>query len=804
MMQKLCSRHTSFCVSCRILTFFLSLICLFSSIRAAEKSRNEKLTVKEIRIVGNYAVKRSAVLERLEVQEGETFSTDSLQRKVKKLNKWGGFGTVGLKTERIEGEGVELHVEIREKIKIASIEFQGNRCVSSRRLKDILQLKSGDTVTPRDIIRDQKTIVEAYNAAGRTMASARAKASFGESPECRLVFHIYEGPKVRVRRIESRGNKVLSDKKIRHVMETKKRYWLPFLRPGVFKRSVFRKDFSRIKDKYYSLGYLDANVAGYWEHTENFNGLALNIVVNEGKQYHIDRIIFQGNTIFRDEELADAIPIAEGDPFRPKKLERAEKIIGEMYGSQGYVDARTRGSGRIEARLIFPEETRGEVKIVFPLVEGDAIHIRRICVEGLTKTREVVVLRRLTFLPGDRVDTTQLKRSEERLEATGYFDHTAVDPVDIKLRPEKGALRDAVIQVKEGRTGSLSVGGGYGSEIGAMAHLSLKESNFDIGNFPTSWHDFWEGNAFRGAGQKFELSLRASSDLTTFNILFSDPHIFDSNYRFGTNAFARVANWGNFALDTTGGQISAGKNFGNNISVTARIGYEHFDMHDIDDDAPPEVKIDEGTYDKPYFGLSLGQNKREGGRIPYGGYLASLSAEVGFSDIETIKLQGNFKKYWTIYSYPNESKHILKMRARAGYLYSYNDERIPVFERFYAGGLSSIRGFERHGVSPVDPIKNEQIGGESLLVGSVEYSIPVYKNDIRLAAFVDAGYVEEDASDLFNSWDELRVGAGVGLRWFIRALGGIPVSIDFARAVEKEEYDETENVHFTLGTTHMF
>ncbi len=616
-------------------------------------------------------------------------------------------------------------------------------------------------------------------------------------------FDIVEVPKAWVKRIEFRGNTVFPDGALKDEMKSRERGWLPFLSPGKFDRSVFREDLSRIEEKYYQAGYLDATVDGYWTYGKDFRSMTLHVLLYEGPPYRVERIQFVGNTIFRDDELMAAIPIAEGEPLLPREVEEAKGIIARMYSVQGYVDVGAAGKDTLREELVLSEE-KPTLEVRFHIVEGEPVFVRRIRVEGLTKTDELVVLRNLTFHPGDRVNADRLRESETVLRNTGYFDLSEPRAVEISLEPAEGALRDAIVRVKEGATGALFFGLGISSGTGIMGDISFRERNFDITNRPSSWRDLWRGNAFRGGGQRLEVHFRAGTERRSFGISFLDPSVDNSIYSRGGELYLRLIGWDQFELSRTGASVSFGKQLGRHVSRRFEVGYESVAMSNLAGGAPPQISRDKGSYKKPYASLTYTLDKRDNPIVPSAGYLARLSVEMAFLDVETIRVLGDLEKHWTVLKLEEGGRHLLGLRGRAGVMESYAGKRIPVFERFYAGGMGSLRGFEPWGVSPVEPVMNNQVGGQSMLVGSAEYSIPLIKNDVRLAAFLDAGYVEEEVLGIFSGWDNLRASVGIGVRWQISVLGGVPFSLDVAFPVMKEDEDVTRRVHFSLGMSHWF
>jgi outer membrane protein insertion porin family len=414
-----------------------------------------------------------------------------------------------------------------------------------------------------------------------------------------------------------------------------------------------------------------------------------------------------------------------------------------------------------------------------------------------------VVRRNLTFYPLDRANTDEMKESERLLRNTGYFDLREPNPVEIRLEPEGEAIRDAVVRVKEGGTGAVMFGLGISSDAGLLGQISYHEENFDISNWPSSFNDIWSGNAFRGGGQKLTLEFMLGTQRSSVLLSFLEPSVADSAYSFGTTLYSRMEEWDEFDLRRTGAAVTLGKKFDRYRRGEIELGFESISMSPLDD-APPEIRADKGTYSKPHAAFRYIIDRRDSPLLPAAGYMATLTAEAATADIQTIKLMAELEKYWTLWKTQAGYRHILSLKGQAGVLDSYGGSAIPVFERFYAGGIGSLRGFALHGVSPVEPVKQEQVGGNSILLGSVEYTLPLWKDDLRFATFMDAGYVGEKAVDIVSGWDVLRLSAGVGLRWRIPGFGNTLLITDFAFPLIKKSYDDTQVFQFSLGLARTF
>jgi outer membrane protein insertion porin family len=189
--------------------------------------------------------------------------------------------------------------------------------------------------------------------------------------------------------------------------------------------------------------------------------------------------------------------------------------------------------------------------------------------------------------------------------------------------------------------------------------------------------------------------------------------------------------------------------------------------------------------------------------MPTQGYYSRQAVEVSTMDVDMLGLSVEGKKYWTVAEPAGWGKHVFSLRGKAAVVDAYSG-RVPFFERLYAGGVDTLRGFTYRGVAPSDPTTGDRIGGESMLVFGAEYSVPIHERMLRGAAFVDAGYVEEKARDVFSGWDVLRMSTGVGIRWLIPALGNAQLSLDLAFPLKREDDDDTRSVHFSLGAARTF
>ncbi len=780
----------------------LTFLCVFFAGFSYAETGDFAETVADVRVRGNVVVPETEVLKRLDLRPGMDISLNELTRRVEEVTEWAGFGELSYGSVR-RADGLHVTVFLQEDVRLDSIELRGNRRIEDRRLISIMPLETGIKLDAEYIETARRSILNLYHEEGYTLTSVEMAGKFHEDGSFTLVLGISEGSKLRVRRINFAGNDTFSRNRLRRIMDTHVFLPLPFIKRGLFDPDVFYEDLANIEKAYYTRGYLDAKAGGYWTYTDGFDGYELNVVIYEGPRYKVADIEVDGNRLFLKDELLREIELSSGMTYTPGKPAEIERKITRLYASQGLVDVSVE-KNNLEVEPVFRPED-GVVDIRISITETDPVYVGRIRVEGLTKTNELVVLRHLRFEPGDRIDIEEFHASERTLRDTGYFDMTRPDAVDISLAPGEERFRDVIVRVREGPTGNLMLGGGVSSDAGFMASLSVTERNFDISNVPRSWRAFREGAPFRGGGQELSFMLNVGSERSDFEISFREPRIAHTDYSYGARAFSRLNRWEFFDVIRAGAGMSLGRRLGRHVYQEAELGLEHVHVSGMSDRAPKEIARDDGTYLKPYLDLSLRRDTRDSRMFPTTGYVARLGTEFTMLDIQTAKLTGGVTRYWTAYEQKNTRRQVFMLRGEAGIMGTYGTKtRIPVFERYYAGGMGSIRGFEWWGVSPVEEEQQEQVGGRSKLTGTAEYTIPLFTDHFRVAFFADAGYVEERARDVFAGWDKLRVSTGAGIRWFLPALGGIPITLDFAVPLEKEDYDVTRSLHFHMGLGHAF
>ncbi len=351
---------------------------------------------------------------------------------------------------------------------------------------------------------------------------------------------------------------------------------------------------------------------------------------------------------------------------------------------------------------------------------------------------------------------------------------------------------DLDIDVTEGRTGRLMFGAGVNSNNGIVGSAVLQEDNFDIMRPPRSWADIVNGYAWRGAGQSFRLEAQPGNQVSRYVASWNDPFFMRTDYNVGLSGFYFNRYYNEWTEDRLGGRISVGRLINEYWSGSLSLRLEDVDIRNIPAGAPADLTKVAGSNFLSSIGFTLSNDTRDNSFLPSQGHLLEGTVEQAFGEFNYSRLEVNASQYFTVRERADGfGKHIVQLYGSL----AWSGHDTPIFERYYAGGYSSFRGFAFRGVSPEK--SGMKVGGNWMALGTVEYMLPLTANDqIRMVGFTDFGTVEEDVG-----FDDFRVSAGVGFRLIIPAMGPAPIAFDFAWPIVDEKTDDRRMFSFYVGFT---
>lgn len=737
------------------------------------------LIVKAIEVNGNKTISVSSILDKIKTRVGQEYLQSVISDDLKRLYNTGYFSDVRVDRKEHEG-GFKVIFYLEEKPVVDKITFSKMRYFKSKALLKKMKTQAGKFLDHKQLKDDMDTIKDLYVKKGLTAVDVDAETSIKEDTnKADLHFIVKEGNKVRIRRVNVKGAKTYKPQRILKVIKTRGK---SFFNSGYLKEEILEEDMERILSFYEQNGFIDAAVDySLRELPKGFIDIDVN--VQEGRQYFVGKVIVAGNNIVSGEDiLKEMEEVRQGKVFSREKLTVDLSRIRALYFDKGYIFADVRESTSLNSET-------GNVEVKLDVEEGGLAYVDKVKIQGNSRTRDIVIRRELRINPGDRFDGGKLRRSKERLNNLGYFEDVSFDVEDTDVHDHK----NLVLQVKEAKTGSFSFGGGFSTVDKIIGFIEVEQRNFDFANWPT----------FTGGGQ--DLRLRAETGSTRSNLLlsFTEPWIFDHPVSGGFDAYKterkRERDVG-FAYDEkrVGGNIRFGKEFSEYL--TGRMSYkrEKVTIQDLESDVSADLAAEAGTNMVSVVSVSATMDTTDNRFNPTKGFVVNGGTDIAGSflggDKDFYRLQGQASYY-----VPLTFKSVVEFRMRGGLVDAYADsEKVPIFERFFAGGARSIRGYDERRVGPLDANTDDPIGGEGMMVGNVEYTIPVI-DFLKLAAFFDVGNVWATVED-FGSGG-FKSGTGLGLR--VKTPIG-PINLDYGYPISKEPGEEEQSGKFYFSVSRGF
>ena len=399
------------------------------------------------------------------------------------------------------------------------------------------------------------------------------------------------------------------------------------------------------------------------------------------------------------------------------------------------------------------------------------------------------------YAPTDLINLTKLREAEQRLRETQIFSFARITPVG-----GQPGVRDLVIDVEESeRAGDFIFGIGVNSNSGAVGSIVLDLKNFDLFDWPRSFAEFIKLRSFRGAGQRLRIEAQPGTEFNRFRIDFSEPYFLDRPIRFGTGLYYFERDRQAYDERRVGGNVSFGKRLTKGwlkdwyAELALRV--EEVTVDDVDLFAPRDAREVEGGNFLTSVKGTLVRDRTDSRFVPTTGDVFRLSWEqygVLGGEHFFAKVIGSYTWHKTLLTDVKERKHVLSLRGDLGGVFGDS----PTFERFYAGGIGSIRGFDFRSVSPRQGLRDDPVGGDFLALVKAEYTFPLYADAIRGVVFTDMGTVEESFG--VNSW---RASVGFGVRLMIEFFGPVPLEFDLAVPIAKDTDDEEQIFSFFIGAT---
>jgi outer membrane protein insertion porin family len=759
-----------------LLLFFLST-CLALWVFPVGVGAQDQPMVTQIDVVGAKKVEEATVRFKIKTRVGDAYSPETVREDIKSLYSLGYFEDIVVNADIFEG-GLKIIFSLQEKPSIQSIKLVGNKKLTEEKIRGKIDLVEGSIVPPGALRKNADKIRLFYEEEGYYRAQVDATEERVSPQEFTVTFTIVEGDKYDIGKIQIVGNKYLKEKDIKGKLQTSELFLWFFC--GTLKREELRRDLDRIRAYYLDNGFLDIAVGEpEIEINQAKKSLVITIRVDEGPQYRISTLTLGGNKLFPEGDIRRLMTSMPGGIFSRERLQADVVAITDRYAEHGYLFTDV-------APVTNVQRSDTTVGVSLEIAEGQQAFINRIEITGNLRTRDKVIRREVLMVEGDVFNSALLRASRQSLQNMNYFE----DPVKIETRrvtsPDKV---DLVVDVKEKSTGAFTIGGGFSSVDGAIGVATISQDNLF------------------GLGKRAALSAQIGQNADRGNAEYSDPHFMDSDFTFVSRAFLTKTNYTTyqgFNVDTVGGTMSMGHLLFERVFGTFGYLLEQVTIKDLTSDAPfliqQQAAENGGQSVTSSIIGTLSRDTRDNFSQPTRGNRTSLSATyaggfLGF-DNNFYKFAADSSQYWPLWW-----KLVGHIRGSMLYGDSFGSTpNLPAQERYFLGGINSIRGFRTFSISPKDPTTDGATGGNKAWFTNTEVLFPLYEQlKMRGVVFFDIGNNLGESSTFGNLFTKrMYRAAGAGIH-FMSPLGAIRLEYGFNLSPQQGE--KMGAVAFTAGSS---
>jgi outer membrane protein insertion porin family len=785
---------------------------------AQEEADPNAPVVERIDISNNQFLQKETFLFYISTKVGDRYDERRLKEDFRRLWDTGFVEDLFIDSRDSPTGGKIITFRVTERKRIQIVDYRGTKTLTTSTIED--ELKKREAGLKIDTFYDlgkarrvEHILKEMLDEKGRPFATVRHDAKPVGGSGMQVSFVVDEGPKARVKQIDFVGNEKFSDGKLRGQMKKIKQrgFWnLTWLLGKTTytpeKWSGPEGDQKRLEDFYLNRGYVTASIGSpkisYIDEKggkKPSRGVRLEIPVSEGDQYRIGDVKFEGMTVFKPELVLPIFKLQTGDVYSESKIKKGFDKLRDAYGAQGYFQ----WTGRPERK---PDPKRKVVDVTLTMDEDKKYYVGKIVFTGNTTTRDKVIRREVFLNEGDLFNTEALKLSIRRINQLGYFKPIEGVP---ELGPSSlGEDRiDVTFKVDEQNRNQFTFGGGVSGLEGTFINASFSTANF------------------LGLGETFQISAQSGRRTKNYQIAITEPYLFDRPITAGFDIFKRKLTYETFTNVVGYTDDRSGISFTTGLPI-GRRGFNRLfanysfqiinieglsELLGIDPNAPvtdpnqpvfdPFLFGEEGRRKESTISPSFVHNTVDNPYTPRSGKKFTFTPQFAGGplggSVNYFKPDAEF--IWYI---PHFKKTALGIRAEAAWIKEYGDtQRLPIYQRFFLGGETQIRGVNIRTVGPitVDPVsgQSQALGGNKFVLFNGEYYFDV-GGPLRLLLFFDAGqaYAEGHNIDL----KQLRTSTGVELR-FIMPVLNVPFRLIYAWNPNRDAFQEKSTFKFAVGTT---
>ncbi|MCG6880113.1 MAG: outer membrane protein assembly factor BamA [Deltaproteobacteria bacterium] len=723
--------------------------------------------IDSIYVAGNRRIEKAAVLAVVGTQPGDRLDMDKLDQDLRDIYKMGYFKDVTMDVS--DGpSGKVITFNVVEKPSVGKIVFVGNDEYDDEDLSKELGINLYSILDYNAINQSVNRLRDFYKEKGYYNAEIKESTETLPNNEVMLKYNVTENDKVYILKIEFKGNRAYDDKQLEDLMETSTKWILSWItKAGILDKKKLEFDAHKITSFYHNHGYIKAKVGDPKVHYDDkIKGLVVSIDIHEGERYEVDKVNVAGDLIEPADKLLKSVDIGKEKVFNRETVRTDILSLQDIYANQGYAYS--------EIKPIVKENDENHTAdVTYQISKGPKVRFERITITGNQHTRDKVIRRELKVMEGDYFSSQGMQRSTENLKRLGFFE-------DVQFHTKKGSrddLMDLNVDVKEKGTRTFSVGAGYSSAYSAFMTFQVADENF------------------MGYGQRLSASARIGGRNTEFDIRFLEPWLFDTRLSLGADIYKFTQEYTDYTRASYGTRISLGAPlYLDYTRGTLMYGYDNANISDVSNDASYIIRDMTGNNVTSSLTLLLSRDSRDRTFNTSRGSINEFSVQYagGF-------LQGTeeFTKYRgrSAWFFPLFWNTVFMVQGRAGYI--ENRGNLSAYQKFFLGGINTVRGYDYNTISPIDPATGDYIGGETMMVYNLEYHFPVLKEQGVIGiVFFDAGNAWDSGSADAYDFSGLLKSVGAGLRWF-SPMG--PLRLEYGWKLDKDEDEGAGKWEFSIG-----
>lgn len=763
------------------------IAALTAALISAQAQAFEPFQVKDIRVEGIQRTEAGTVFSYLPVKVGETLTDEKAAAAIKALYATGFFKDVRL--EVLEGV---LIVQVEERPAVAQIDFVGMKEFSKDELKAGLKqlgLAEGRILDKSLLDKAEQELKRQYYNRGMYAVEVAARTSPLERNRVAVSFEVSEGDIAKIRAINIVGAKAFKEKDLLDLFALRTPGWLTWwTKNDQYSKQKLTADLESLRSHYMNQGYLEFSIdSPQVSITPDKQDIYITVNITEGEKYTVSGFKLAGELPVPEQELTGLVSLKAGDVFSRERLNESVKKIADRLGNDGFAFANVNAVPEID-------KEKRQVAFSFLVDPGRKVYVRRINIAGNAKTQDQVIRREMRQMEGSYYAADKINRSRERVERLSYFQE-----VNVETPPVPGTTDqvDVNVAVEEKSTGSILLGLGLSDSEGLILSGSISQNNLF------------------GTGNKLSLQMNSGSVNTVYALSFTNPYFTQDGVSLGYDVYRRDTDTTDldavsaYSTSTLGAGVRLGVpiNELDSIHLGAAVEQYKLDLTSTSPDNYEQFATDFGgtaagvTTNSLRLDAGWARDTRDSLTYPSKGYYQRAYGEVGtpVGDLKYYKLSYQYQQY-----FPLGRTFTLMLNGEIGYGGGYGGKPMPFFRNFFAGGNTSVRGFDSGTLGPKDSLGNA-IGGDKRLVGNAELLFPLpgsgKDRSVRMSAFMDIGAAFGPYDHLGRyselSFSDLRYSAGIGVTWY-SPFG--PLKFSLAKPINAKEDDETQVFQFQMGS----